>query len=84
VKNTLTAFGAQTRFVEEVTWSKHPKPAIRRSNLRAAEKVPLLPSGGLFCLSRSSALPDFGTKFRARPKFDARTVIGTSFVATHL
>jgi hypothetical protein len=35
VKNTLTAFGAQTRFVEEVTWSKHPKPAIRRSHLRA-------------------------------------------------
>jgi hypothetical protein len=75
---------AQTRFVEKMTWSKHPKPAIRRTHLRAAEKVSLLPKVAVYFASRDAGRSRTSVANSGHaPKFDARTVIGgTSFVAT--
>ncbi len=39
MKNTLRACGAQTRFVEKMMWSKHPKPAIRRTQSQSFRLV---------------------------------------------
>jgi hypothetical protein len=59
---------AQTRFMEKMTWSKHPKPAIRRTHLRDAEKVSLLPRWRSILPLAMLGAPGLGSKFRARPE----------------